>query len=341
MRRKRSQGPPDVLALAGAPALNIGAATALTVVNRRRVQSLICVKVGDDWLRKMSSMKAGAKRFAMTYKTILIHCNSTDRMGALLAPTLTLASAFRSHIVGLSVVPPVTVVATGAIEAPPLIVDAHCDLYRQEVPAMRRQFEEATIDRPVTSEWRDLDADAFGVLDVVLEHGRSADLIVASQTDDDWPASQWLDVADHVAVESGRPVLIIPNDHASALVGGRVLVAWNGRREAARAAFDALPILKQATAVKVVTIAETDEPSQQPGADVCTALARHGVKAGKTEHIVASTGAGPALAAEANGFGADLVVMGCYGHSRLREFVFGGATRHFLRKMHVPVLMSH
>jgi nucleotide-binding universal stress UspA family protein len=281
------------------------------------------------------------KGFAMAYKTILIHCNSAKRVGALLAPTLTLADAFQSHVVGLSVVPPVTVVATGAIEAPPLIVDAHCDQYRQEVPAMRRQFEEAMLGRPVTSEWRDLDADAFGVLNVVLEHGRAADLIVASQTDDDWPASQWLDVADHAAVESGRPVLVIPNGRVSAAIGGRVLVAWNGGREATRAVFDALPILKRATAVKVVSVAETDEPSQQLGSDICTALARHGIKANKTERIAAATGAGPALAAEATGFDADLVVMGCYGHSRLREFVFGGATRHFLGKMHVPVLMSH
>ncbi|NJO33956.1 MAG: universal stress protein [Rhodospirillales bacterium] len=277
----------------------------------------------------------------MSYKTILVHCNDKRRMKPLLAPTLTLASAFQAHVVGLSVVPPVSVVATGAVGGPPIIVDAHCELYRQDVPDMRRQFEEAMLGRPVTSEWRETDSGPFGVADIVVEHGRAADLIVAGQTDDDWPPGDWLDVADRVAIESGRPVLIVPNGWTSAQVGDRALVAWNGRREAARAVFDALPVLKQAKAVKVVSIAESADDEQQANVDICTTLVRHGVKTDKTNRIVASVGAGPALMVEVDAFAADLVVMGCYGHSRLRELVFGGATRHFLQKMRGPVLMSH
>jgi nucleotide-binding universal stress UspA family protein len=187
-----------------------------------------------------------------------------------------------------------------------------------------------------------LDAGAFGVVDVVVEHGRTADLIVALQTDPDWPLTEWLDVADRAAVESGRPVLIIPNGRASDRIGSRVLVAWNGRREAARAAFDALPLLQQASAVRIVRVREDDAEVDQPGADICRSLIRHGVKVDRTADIeAAGTSAGAALLADADMFDADLVVMGCYGHSRLREFVFGGATRHFLQKMRVPVLMSH
>jgi nucleotide-binding universal stress UspA family protein len=269
-----------------------------------------------------------------------MHCNDKRRINTLLAPAVKLASTFQSHIIGLSVVPPVSVVAAGAVEAPPLIVDAHCELYRQDVAPMRRQFEAAMAGRPVTFEWRDLDAGAFGVVDAVLEHGRTADLIVASQTDADWPLTEWVDVADGVAMESGRPVLIVPNGRASPDIGSRVLVAWNRRREAARAVFDALPLLKQAGATRVVSIGEGDDDIE-PATDICHSLVRHGVKADKTQQVRAAVGAGPALMAEAEAFGADLVVMGCYGHSRLREFVFGGATRHFLQKMRVPVLMSH
>jgi nucleotide-binding universal stress UspA family protein len=277
----------------------------------------------------------------MTYKTIVMHCNDRRRIDTLLAPAVKLASTFQSHVIGLSVVPPVSVITVGAIEAPPVVVDAHCELYRKDLPAMRRQFESAMAGRPATFEWRDLDAGALGVVDVVVEQGRTADLIVASQTDADWSFSEWLDVADTVAVESGRPVLIIPNGGASAQPGSRVLVAWNGQREAARAVFDALPLLKQADATRVVSISEGDDDGGQPATDICHSLARHGVKADKTERISAAVGAGAALMAEADAFAADLVVMGCYGHSRLREFVFGGATRHVLQKMSVPVLMSH
>jgi nucleotide-binding universal stress UspA family protein len=279
----------------------------------------------------------------MSYKTILLHCNDHRRIAQLLLPTLALADRFQSHLIGLSVVPPVSVITTGAIEAPPIIVNEHCELYRQENAVMRRQFQEATAGRSFTAEWRDADAGPFGVADVVLDHGRAADLIVASQTDREWAASEWLDVADRVAVESGRPTLIIANASARDRIGSRVLIAWNGRREAARAAFDALPILKQAAATKVVWIDQESESDIEPerGQDICKALLRHGVKCGKTERVTPPAGVGEALMAQAQAFDADLLVMGCYGHSRLREFVFGGATRYALQKMGIPVLMSH
>ena len=279
----------------------------------------------------------------MSYKTILLHCNDQRRIARLLSPTLALADRFQSHVIGLSVVPPISVITTGAIEAPPIVVDAHCEVYRQENAVMRREFQEATAGRSFTAEWRDADAGPFGVVDVVLDHGRAADLIIASQTDDNWAASEWLDVADRVAVESGRPTLIISNAAAGNRIGSRVLVAWNGRREAARAVFDALPILKQAAATKVVWIDQERDGDGEPkrGQHICETLLRHGVKCGKTERVTSQAGVGPTLMAQAEAFDADMLVMGCYGHSRLREFVFGGATRYALDRMGIPVLMSH
>lgn len=279
----------------------------------------------------------------MSYKTILLHCNDQRRIARLLSPALALADRFQSHVIGLSVVPPISVITTGAIDAPPIIVDAHCELYRQENAVMRRQFEEAMAGRSFTAEWRDADAGPFGVIDVVLDHGRAADLIVTSQTDREWATSEWLDVADRVAVESGRPTFIIPNASARNRIGSRVLVAWNGRREAARAVFDALPILKRAAATKVVWIDQETESDIEPerSQDICEALVRHGVKCDKTEHVTSQAGVGQTLMAQAEAFDADMLVMGCYGHSRLREFVFGGATRYALEKMGIPVLMSH
>ena len=208
---------------------------------------------------------------------------------------------------------------------------------------MRQQFEEATAAKSFRAEWRDADAGSFPVVGLVLDHARVSDLVVASQTDHEWPASGWLDVADLVAVGSGRPVLVIPNASRLTHIGSRVLVAWNGRREAARAVFDALPILKHAEAIKVVWIdPQSDgEPERTLGQDICEALLRHGVRCDKTKRVTPQDGVGPTLMAQAQTFGADLLVMGCYGHSRVREFVFGGATRYFLKNMSVPVLMSH
>ncbi len=280
----------------------------------------------------------------MSYKTILVHCNDKRRIEALIAPTASLAETFQSYLIGLSVVPPVVVVPAPAALGPPVIVDAHCELYRAENPAIQAAFEAATRGRGFVAEWRDDDAGAFGVADCLLPYAHAADLVVASQTDGVWPGSDRLDIADRLAMESGRPVLIVPNAGVHSHVGERVLVAWNGRREAARAAFDALPILRGAKDVKVVWVnpqSERERARDIPAADICTALARHGVKCETTEQIAPRGGVGETLMACADEMSADLLVMGCYGHARLRELVFGGASRHVLSHMTTPVLMSH
>jgi nucleotide-binding universal stress UspA family protein len=280
----------------------------------------------------------------MSYKTILVHCNDRRRIETLLAPAVGLADTFQSHLIGLSVVPPAVIVPAPAALGPPVVVDAHCELYRADNPAMRAVFEAATRGRGFMAEWRDDDAVAFGVADCVLPHAHAADLVVASQTDSEWPGSDRLDIADRLAMESGRPVLIVPNAGVHSRVGERVLVTWNGRREAARAAFDALPILRGAKEVKVVWVnpqLEHERTRDVPAADVCAALARHGVKCEATEQIAPRGGVGETLVSFAAGMGADLLVMGCYGHARLRELVFGGASRHMLSHMTIPVLMSH
>jgi len=279
----------------------------------------------------------------MSYKTILMHCNDERRLSRLLAPTIAFAERFQSHVIGLSVVPPISVVTTGVIGAPPIIIDAHCERYRQENLVMRRRFSEATASRSLSVEWRDTEAGSFSVAEVVLEHARAADLVVASQTDAEWSGSEWLDAADRIAVGSGRPVLFIPNTSELAHVGTRVLVAWNDSREAARAVFDALPLLKHAEDTQVVWIEQQiDNAAEQAlGLDIRAALVRHGVRGDKTKRVPPKDGVGATLMAEAKTFAADLLVMGCYGHSRLREFVFGGVTRYFLEAMNLPVLMSH
>ena len=177
-----------------------------------------------------------------------------------------------------------------------------------------------------------------------MPYARAADLVVASQTDLDWAGTEDLDVADRLVIESGRPVLIVPNAGMHNRIGDKVLVAWNARREAARAVFDALPLLQGAKDVKVVWVnpqSERELAQDIPAADICAALARHGVKCQATEQVAPRAGVGETLLACAKDFKADLIVMGCYGHTRLREFVFGGASRHVLAHMSVPVMMSH
>jgi nucleotide-binding universal stress UspA family protein len=280
----------------------------------------------------------------MPYKTILMHCNDARRIARLLAPAGHLAETFQAHLVGLSVVPPVAVFSAGAPMGPPIIVDTHCQFYRAENPAMKAAFEDAARERGFVAEWREDEAQGFGVADVVLEYARASDLVVASQADPDWPGTERLDVAERLALETGRPVLIVPNTGTHERVGDKVLVAWNARREAARPVFDALPILQRAKAVRVVWAnpqSERERAHDVPAGDICATLARHGVKCEAVEAVRPRASVGETLLACANDWGADLLVLGCYGHVRLREFVLGGASRHVLAHMSIPALMSH
>ena len=281
----------------------------------------------------------------MAYKTVLVHCNDKTRSVRAMQAAADVAQRFQAHLVGVSVVPPVAIIPAGMPGAPDAIVlEEHCVAYRRDSPDLRAAFEAAAGGRSSGVEWREAEAGSSTVADVVLQHARAADLVIASQSDPGWQWTAYFDIADRLAVESGRPVLIIPKDGSHKGFGKKVLVAWNARREAARAVFDALPLLQQAQEVKVIWVNPQDEggvASDVPAGDICVALARHGVKCEATEVARPQTSVGRTLLMRAAEYGSDLLVMGCYGHSRLREFVLGGASRHVLDHMTIPVLMSH
>ena len=143
-------------------------------------------------------------------------------------------------------------------------------------------------------------------------------------------------------MDSGHPALVIPRAGAGALPPRRAIVAWDGSREAARAASDAIPLLQLAELVLVlVDRHRAAAPATSPASELAAHLPRHEVKAEVRQ--VASGGAGIAdvLLAQARDEAADLLVMGGYGHSRLREMMLGGTTRSILEHMTVPVLFAH
>jgi nucleotide-binding universal stress UspA family protein len=281
----------------------------------------------------------------MTYKTVLVHCNYARRIARVAEAAAEVAHRSQAHLVGVSVTPPVAIIPSGMPGAPDaIVVDDHCVAYRRGNPVLRAAFEAAAGGRRVSADWREADAGRSTVADVVLQHAHAADLVVAAQSDRGWQGTTNLDIADRLAVESGRPVLIVPNEGVHRDFGKRVLVAWNARREAARAVFDALPLLQQAQEVRVVWVNPQDEGGAAvdvPAGDICAALARHGVKCEATEVARPQEGVGRTLLMRAAEYGSDLLVMGAYGHSRLREFVLGGASRHILEHMTIPALMSH
>ena len=176
-------------------------------------------------------------------------------------------------------------------------------------------------------------------------HGRYADLIVIGQLDAyDSQAGLLRARPEEVTMLAGRPVLVVPFTGHFERISTRVLVGWDASREAARAVRDAMPLLARAEAVTVLTVDAEQSPfghGEIPGADIALYLARHGVKAEVERTVSAGIGIGNTLLSRAADFEADLLVMGAYGHSRMREFVLGGASRTLLGSMTVPLLIAH
>jgi nucleotide-binding universal stress UspA family protein len=279
----------------------------------------------------------------MAYKTILVHLHDIDRAPNILAAAVPIARAEGAHLVGLAVQPPYVVVPASDGAATSITIDEHRQLYARDVLALRKAFEDATAGQTFTSEWRQDDAKFGTGPGVVIEHARTADLTIVSQKKPDWPNSSLLEQPDRLSLEIGRPLLVVPNRGTHVLPPRRVTIAWNGTREAARAAFDALPLLQSAEAVNVLSILTSGSAATNdlPGAEISAALSRHGVKCEATQATAIEPNVGSEIQRLAKAFGSDLLVMGCYGHSRLREFILGGASRDVFAHMTRPVLMSH
>src|SRR5437870_6960590 len=173
-------------------------------------------------------------------------------------------------------------------------------------------------------------------------HARYADLAVVARPD---PAGQTAGppgLVESLVLTSGRPVIVLPPRSTASRLG-RIEVGWNAGREAVRAVADALPLLVRAAAVEVLIIdpeRSRGDHGQEPGADIARYLARHGAKVDVRRLSSDSEDVGRLLLSQAAAFGADLLVMGAYGHARLNELIFGGVTRTALRDAGLPVLMS-
>ena len=170
---------------------------------------------------------------------------------------------------------------------------------------------------------------------------RRFDLAIVGQLEPDVNSVEAA-IAESTLFDSGRPIVIVPYIQKAPLTLERVMVCWDGSRAAARAIADAMPLLERAGSVQVVIVAsERGKYDQIEGADMGLHLARHGVKVEVTRIARGKIDVADALLSHAADSGADFMVMGGYGHSRLREFVLGGVTRSMLHSMVVPTLMSH
>lgn len=276
----------------------------------------------------------------MSLKDILVYADGSAAARTRLDVAMALAGAHEAHLVALHVraLPYVMADVGGAV--PAMVIEWQEEWSDTQEAAAKKAVDDAGARSGRPIEWRLARGDAGSGS---LLHARYFDLVVVSQNAIDAQDAGPTDgLPETIVMGSGRPALIVPRHGKFPTVGERVMVAWNGTREATRAIHDALPLLERAKAVTVMEVnPKTGSAPRIAGMDIATHLARHGVKVEVSSTVADDIEVGDAILSRLADLGIDLLVMGAYGHSRLREYAFGGATLHILRHMTVPVFMSH
>lgn len=280
----------------------------------------------------------------MTYKTVLVSLNDLERNEALLASAAELARNFDAHLQGLYVIPAVEIYA-GMDYGMPVVFEGNRETYQKSEKSVRNLFESLAQVAGIRSDFVVVDSITPSITDDVIDYARRSDIAIINQPPEDAGLSVTARAfVEKILLSTGRPTLVLPRKGGTSAIADLVIIGWSGRRESARAAFDSVPLLTRAKEVRVVWVdpeREHPRPGNLPGADLATALSRHGVNAAIEPLATGGREAGEALLTKISDSGANLLVMGAYGHSRLSELILGGATRSVLSGMDCPVLFSH
>lgn len=281
----------------------------------------------------------------MHYKTIMVHVDESIHTPKRVQLAAAIARQEQAHLIGAA-----ATALPGSYYLPELIgestvsLTAYLEYLEQRAESALAVFESAVSGGGVASfEKRVINDEAGAGISMLA---RYADLLVVGQTDpeESLPATQ-PGFPEYVAMNSGRPVLVVPHAGESGGIGRRILLGWDASIEATRALSAAMAFLLRAEQVQVAVFnpkAHGRVRGEQPGGDIGAYLARHGIEADIVQRdLPRDIDTGTALLSQANDFGADMLVMGCFGHSRFREALLGGASNTVLHSMSLPVLMSH
>jgi len=278
----------------------------------------------------------------MSYKTILVHVDDAKNINARIEIAAKLAIADDAHLIGSATTGMSTFIAeTVSVDPTGPDITPYLETLRQTTENRLAEFENIARRMGVVSyESRLADESAANSLGL---QARYCDLVILGQRDSESKTSYTqANLPEHVVLSGGCPVLIIPHTGTFKNVGEHTLIAWNASLEATRSVHAAIPLLQRAKIVEVAVFnheTHWEAFGEQPGADIGQYLARHNIKVDVTQEKT-NAEIGKTLLGLASSLNSDLLVMGCYGHSRLRELLLGGATRTVLQSMTVPVLMS-
>lgn len=280
----------------------------------------------------------------MSYKTVIAYARSEGELKRVLAATALLRRKIPDmHVIGLYSIPSAIVYADPNGFIDPGMFELHDKQHKEMCERLKALFGEEMRRQGASHEFRVTRSETGTAADGVLTACFGAELLIAGQPDPDDPATND-ETADAIVFHSSCPVLLVPYAPALPLAAfERIVIAFNGKREAARAAFDALPLMRQAAKSEIVWIdpPEFEGENETPaGSDLAAAIARHGIDVEVTTLSAQGRHAQDVLREHIIAVRADLLVMGAYSHSRLRELVFGGVTRAMLNDLPIPTLFS-
>jgi len=276
----------------------------------------------------------------MPGQDILVVIDNAASVASRLAPTVAFAKRFDGRLTGLFATGLPAATSFGDLASGAQLVDAFMAAQRDEAVKAEAAFRLELGRLQLAGDWIWREAD---VTQTVTDLGRLYDLVVVGQPNPDADSPVPRIMPEELVLSLGRPMLVIPYAGEFATFD-HVLVAWNGTREAARALHDAMFLIERADAVTVIEVESQGGGSPAPGvtaADVVAALKRRGVEAAAEPTTTDGTPVADIILSRAADLTADVIVMGAFGHSRLREWILGGVSRSFFQEMTVPVLMSH
>lgn len=273
----------------------------------------------------------------MRFKTIVAILQNEQDAERVLDCAIPLAERFESHLVGIhaEALPVPYTSATGFPDTEFLQVSA--EMNKERADKLHAFFLRRIEESGLSFDWRSLESFSGDSALTSISSVRAADLIIAAQRDTG--GDPGADV-DTLVYDAGRPVLVVPHAGPLLTTFRRVLLAWNGSKEAARAAFDALPFIVEADKTDILVIDPPETLAEAAGAEIAAALSRHGANVSVSVQKSGGTAIDDIIQARITESGADLLVLGAYSHSWLRQLLFGGVTRTVLRTSNVAAFLS-
>ncbi len=273
-------------------------------------------------------------------KTILACLDTPNQAKDTLHNALPIARKHGSHLIGLHVQDQVVFYPGVSVHVPSEIYTAFQVRQEENTDAVKAEFDDLTSTASFPCEWRSVKAISPDRADRYVDAAHTTDMVIVAQSKTDLDQSAQYHAQEHLIRRSGRPVLHVPAGYSGDGLGKTVVVGWSPTRETARAVHDMLPLLESGAEVIVATVSKGASEGYEGATELARALDRHGFKADVIHRTMTHTNIAEELDSLAFERGADLIVTGAFGHSRLYDFVIGAVTLDLMRHARLPVLFS-